>query len=500
MSIRAIRWNTRCVPEPLRLPDPALIVLIGAAGSGKSTWAANHYRRTEIVSSDHLRGVVGSGDNDLDASVDAFAVLDQILAARLRRRLLTVVDTLGLEVARRRTYLAAARAAGVPAVAVVLRTDADTCRRRNAARDRPVPAPALRSQLTRVGSTVAELESESWDRVLMVDWQPALSAHPVVESQLPEPPLNELDFVLQISRFPWGANPASWLTEVAAAAEQSGFAGIALMDHLIQIPQVERAWEPIPEPFVTLGLLAGATSRLRLGTLVSPVTFRPAGIIAKAVATLDALSGGRAFLGIGAGWWDREHAGFGLGFPSTAQRLDQLEVAIETIRALWAPGTKAYRTDRVKLPETTCYPRPIGRIPIVVGGSGERRTLRIAAQYGDACNVGSALEVLDHKIAVLKRHCAEVNRDPADVAITVLDTPIIGADREDVGRAVEKFRGRVAATTFSARYSAGTVADQIDRYRALAARGVRTVYLAPRPLTCGDDIRSLAGIPAAFRG
>ena len=183
-----------------------------------------------------------------------------------------------------------------------------------------------------------------------------------------------------MSRFPWGADPAGWLRSIALAADHHGFAGIALMDHLIQIPQVDRAWEPIPEPWVTLGLLAGLDTNLRLGTLVSPVTFRAPGIIAKTVATLDVLSGGRAFVGLGAGWWEREHLAFGLPFPPPAERLDQLEASIETIRALWGKGTKAHEGRRVTLPETTAYPRPVGQPQIIVGGSGERRTLRIAAE------------------------------------------------------------------------------------------------------------------------
>jgi Coenzyme F420-dependent N5,N10-methylene tetrahydromethanopterin reductase and related flavin-dependent oxidoreductases len=126
-------------------------------------------------------------------------------------------------------------------------------------------------------------------------------------------------------------------------------------------------------------MLAGLEPGLRLGTLVTPVTFRAPGILAKTVATLDVLSGGRSFCGIGAGWWQREHAGFGLPFPPARARLDELESAIETLRALWQPGTRPYRSERVFLPETTCYPRPVSRIPVIVGGSGEKRTLAIAA-------------------------------------------------------------------------------------------------------------------------
>ena len=216
--------------------------------------------------------------------------------------------------------------------------------------------------------------------------------------------------MLQVSRFPWGEDPAGWLVRVGQAAEQAGFAGLALMDHLIQIPQVGRAWDPIPEPYVTLGLLAGRTDRLELGTLVSPVTWRAAGVLAKAVATLDVLSGGRAFLGLGAGWWGREHAGFGLAMPPVRDRMDALAVAAETIRALWAPGTKAYAGERVSLPETTCYPRPVGPVPLVIGGGGERRTLRVAAQWGDACNLRADEQLLPRKVAALRRHCTELGR------------------------------------------------------------------------------------------
>ena len=205
------------------------------------------------------------------------------------------------------------------------------------------------------------------------------------------------------------------------------------MDHLIQIPQVDRAWEPIPEPWVTLGLLAGLDTQLKLGPLVSPVTFRAPGILAKTVATLDALSNGRAFCGLGAGWWLREHQAYGLDFPPEKARLDDLQVCIETLRALWAPGTKAFRGRYVQLPETTCYPRPVGPVPIIVGGSGERRTLRIVAEQADACNLPSGMKTLTRKIDILHRHCADVGRDPAEVAITVLDLPIVGTDREDVG-------------------------------------------------------------------
>jgi alkanesulfonate monooxygenase SsuD/methylene tetrahydromethanopterin reductase-like flavin-dependent oxidoreductase (luciferase family) len=214
--------------------------------------------------------------------------------------------------------------------------------------------------------------------------------------------------------------------------------------------------------------------------------------MAKAVATLDVLSGGRAFVGLGAGWWEREHLGFGVPFPPAPQRLDQLELTIETMRALWAAGTKAHNGPRATLPETTAYPRPVSQPEIIVGGNGERRTLRIAAELADACNLPSDLGVLDHKVAVLRRHCQDVGRDPDSVAVTVLDLPVIGHNREDTWRRVERLRGRSPAASFAKRHHAGEAAHHQDRYRVLAQRGVRTVFLALGDLESADDLARVA--------
>jgi alkanesulfonate monooxygenase SsuD/methylene tetrahydromethanopterin reductase-like flavin-dependent oxidoreductase (luciferase family) len=392
----------------------------------------------------------------------------------------------------------------MPAVAVLLDTDPAECRRRNRARDQGVPAAALDGQLRRMRTAMAEIGGEGWDLVTTgAQAQPEASHSPGARkaaSEQRERPV-QMGLVLQLSRFGWDedpAGPAHWLAAVAHAAAGAGLQGIALMDHLIQIPQVGRAWEPIPEPWVTLGMLAGLEAGLRLGTLVTPVTFRAPGILAKTVATLDALSGGRAFCGIGAGWWEREHAGFGLPFPPAGARLDQLEAAIETLRALWQPGTKEYRGERVWLPETTCYPRPASRIPIIVGGSGEKRTLAIAARLGDGCNLPSDIGTLDRKLAIFREHCVAAGRDPAKAEVTVLDIPVIGRDREDAASIVEKLRGRTPAAVFARRHHAGTAEDHIGRYRLLAERGVRTVFVALPDLAWPEDVLRLSPIAAAF--
>jgi alkanesulfonate monooxygenase SsuD/methylene tetrahydromethanopterin reductase-like flavin-dependent oxidoreductase (luciferase family) len=287
----------------------------------------------------------------------------------------------------------------------------------------------------------------------------------------------------------------AWLRAMALAADESGFAGIALMDHLIQIPQVGRAWDPIPEPWVALGAVAGLGTDLRLGTLCTPITFRPPGATAKAAATLSALNGGGVFLGVGAGWWEREHAAFGLPLPSPRARLDELDRGIRIMRALWAAGTRAHSDGVVDLPETTCYPRPTEPIPVVVGGNGERRTLRIAAELGDACNLTTSdPDVVRHKADVLRGHCADVGRDPAEVAVTVLDLPVVGDDRDDVWSRVERLRGRTSAAAFAARTNAGTVAQHRQRHAALATLGVTTVFVSTPDLDGPDAVGALAGL------
>jgi len=524
------------------VPVPALVVLVGPAGSGKTSWASRRYAGNEIVSSDALRAVVGSGEADLAASKDAFAVLDAVVAARLRRGLTTVVDTLGLDPDRREALIRAGRAAFLPVVAVRFRTSLQLCRARNRLRDRPVPAPVLKAQHQR--SAAAELAG--FDLVVEVDGGlgtddersalevtsglvsraegPSLAASsmgtvspgaataspaapgpsaatstgsragPAASSPggVDQPP--GLRFALQISAFPWGRDPRTWLREVAQQAERAGFSGIAVMDHLLQIPQVGRAWDPIPEAFVSLGFLAGVTERVELGALVTPVTFRSAPLLAKILASLDVVSGGRAFCGLGAGWYQREHAAYHIDFPPDRARLDELESTIGVLRAFWGPGTKPFGD----LPETTGYPRP-SNIPIIVGGGGERRTLEIAARLGDGCNVSSTLPVLDHKLQVLRGHATAAGRLLADFRVTVLDLPIVGTSPDDVARLVEANRGRTSAKAYAAAHHAGTVEAHIARYRQLADRGVHTAFVSFPDLKGPAEIDRFAPVLEAFR-
>ncbi len=391
-----------------RLPDPALVVLVGASGSGKSAWAEARYRREEVVSSDALRGVVGSGPHDLDASTDAFTLLDRSSrpgwAAGSPRS-----STRSVSTSEAAAWLTTARDAGLPGVAVVVvdpgsgvpagATPSGTDRYRR--RSSPAQLKRMRrsstSSLSRAGTSSTRRPDR---RHLAVEPEPRASgsSHRGRRGHASGATSQGLEIVLQVSRFPWGEEPAGWLRDVALAADGAGFSGIALMDHLIQIPQVGRAWEPIPEPWVTLGLLAALDTRLRLGTLVTPVTFRPAGIIAKAAATLDALSGGRAFVGIGAGWWEREHAAFGLPFPPAARTARLSRVVHRDHAGAVGRRDQGVRRRAGQPPRDDVLPAAGRRRPGHRRRRGRARTMRIAARLGRRdqrrCDPGT----LDRKI------------------------------------------------------------------------------------------------------
>ncbi len=185
-------------------------------------------------------------------------------------------------------------------------------------------------------------------------------------------------------------------------------------------------------------------------------------------------------------------------FPPARVRLDELESAIETLRALWQPATREYRSERVRLPETTCYPRPASPIPVIVGGSGEKRTLAIAARLGDGCNLPSDLGTLERKLAIFRQHCLAAGRDPEQAEVTVLDVPVIGRDREHAASIVEKLRGGTAAAAFARHHHAGLVSEHIGRYRLLADRGVNTVFVSLPDLAGAEDVLRLAPVAAAF--
>jgi F420-dependent oxidoreductase-like protein len=215
----------------------------------------------------------------------------------------------------------------------------------------------------------------------------------------------------------------STLADTARAAEEGGCAAFTLMDHWFQMEQLATAQDPMLEGYTSLGFLAGRTERMTLSLLVTGVTYRHPGLLAKIVTTLDVLSGGRAQLGIGAAWYEREHRGLGVPFPPLSERFERLEETLQICRQMWSEDDGPYAGRHYQLAETICSPPPIQkpRPRILVGGSGERKTLRLVARYADACNLfAQDPAVVEHKLGVLERHCEDAGRDPATIQKTIL--------------------------------------------------------------------------------
>src|SRR5829696_530764 len=239
-----------------------------------------------------------------------------------------------------------------------------------------------------------------------------------------------MKFGITIPRFvaPGGnAEIASQLAGIAREADQAGLDSLWVMDHFFQIPPVGAVEEPMLEGYSTLAFVAGFTERIQLGTLVTGVTYRHPGLLVKTVTTLDVLSGGRAWLGIGAGWYEREHLGLGVPFPPVGQRFERLEETLQIANQMWSGEVVPYAGKHYQLAETLCQPMPVSmpRPRIMVGGSGEQKTLRLVARYADACNLfarpgDEGIALLRHKLDVLRAHCDVEGRSYETIEKTVL--------------------------------------------------------------------------------
>jgi F420-dependent oxidoreductase-like protein len=224
---------------------------------------------------------------------------------------------------------------------------------------------------------------------------------------------------------------APTLLETARIAEDAGVASFTLMDHYFQLEGFATAQDPMLEGYTSLGFLAGQTHSMTLSLLVTGTTYRHPGLLAKIVTTLDVLSGGRSQLGIGAAWYEREHQGLGVPFPPVAERFERLEETIRICLQMWSDDDGPFEGRHFRLAETICSPRPIRRPrpPILIGGSGERKTLRLVARYADACNLFlRSPDDTAHKLRVLEGHCAAEGRDPTEITRTGLFVGNVAGD------------------------------------------------------------------------
>ena len=260
-----------------------------------------------------------------------------------------------------------------------------------------------------------------------------------------------MKFGLQISSFTWPGGPAQLaptLARVVRAADDAGFDSIWVMDHFFQIRVVGRPEEPMLDGMTTLGYMAAHTDRARIGLMVGGIHYRQPALWIKATTTLDVLSGGRAWFGIGAAWNQEESAALGFPFPSLGTRFEMLEDTLRMAHAMWAgergteedfKGSHTRATRLLNSPQALSRPR----IPIMIGGGGEQKTLRLVAKYGDACNVFGGPEKLHHKFSVLKRHCEDLGRPYGDIERSTLQNVHVDADgakrAESPGQVTDRF-------------------------------------------------------------
>jgi F420-dependent oxidoreductase-like protein len=283
---------------------------------------------------------------------------------------------------------------------------------------------------------------------------------------------------LHISDFTWPGGPpqlASNLGSIVTAAEDAGLARVSVMDHVWQIGVIGPPEHEMLEAYTTLGYLAAKTSRVELVSWVTAVVYREPGLLAKMVSTLDVLSGGRAWIGIGAAWNEAESRGIGLPFPPTAERFERLEEALQICLQMWSDDEGPYEGKHYRLERTLNVPQPLTKPhpPILIGGGGEKKTLRLVAKYAQACNLFGGPE-LEHKLEVLRRHCDDVGRDYDEIEKTVMFSLDPGADGEKVDALLEELQ-RLAS--LGVQEAHGSVPD-VWRITPLELLGERVVPAA----------------------
>ncbi|MDX1870602.1 LLM class F420-dependent oxidoreductase [Mycolicibacterium sp. 120266] len=223
---------------------------------------------------------------------------------------------------------------------------------------------------------------------------------------------------------------APTLAATVKAADDGGVDMFTLADHFFQMEDIGAAQDPFLEGYTCMGYLAALTQRITLTMLVTGVTYRYPGVLAKTATTLDVLSGGRSMLGLGAAWYEREHRALGIPYPPLSDRFEMLEETLQICLQMWSTNDGPYQGKHYQLAETICAPQPIRRPPILLGGSGEKKTLRMVAQYADVWNTTASLEELPHKLDVLRRHCDAMGRDFSEIRLTVglFDDPFADVD------------------------------------------------------------------------
>jgi F420-dependent oxidoreductase-like protein len=298
----------------------------------------------------------------------------------------------------------------------------------------------------------------------------------------------QMRFGLQIPNFTLGV-PDDELFEgvadLALAAESVGFESVWVMDHFYQLPPLGGPSQPMLESYTLLAALAARTSNIRLGALVTGVTYRNPALLAKIVTTLDVVSAGRAILGLGAAWYDVEHEGLGVDFPPVGERMERLEEAVQICRSMFTEECPSFHGRYYEINEARNVPRPIqrGGPPILIGGGGERRTLRLVARYADLCNVTGDADMIRHKVDVLHDHCEAVDRDPGEITVSRLSTLVLTHSPKETADTWELLRAAVGEDASA--FNVGQADELIDQVHQLQDAGAE--YLIFNMPTSGQD-------------
>ena len=307
---------------------------------------------------------------------------------------------------------------------------------------------------------------------------------------------------LQLPDFSWivGADPATTMDRLRAAAEageEAGFSSLWVMDHMYQLPPLGGAPAPILEGYVALGALAAVTKRVEMGTLVTGVTYRNPAHLAKQIATLDALTGGRIILGIGAAWHDLEHFAYGWDFPAAKERLARLHEAVTICRGMFDNESFSFSGDYYTVTEARVVPRPVRRVPIMIGGGGEKKTLRMVAEMADLCNIGGTANVVARKLAILDEHCAALGRNPRDVKRTALASLFVSANDADRDSLRQLVGYDVEGGDARDRMIIATADEATENIAAMYAAGADEVIVNLPMITSVDAIHTAADVMRA---
>jgi F420-dependent oxidoreductase-like protein len=297
-------------------------------------------------------------------------------------------------------------------------------------------------------------------------------------------------FGLQIPNFTLPVPPErlfDGVLELATAAEDAGYDSVWVMDHFYQLPPMGGPTQPMLEAYTLLGALAARTARVRLGTMVTGVTYRNPAHLAKIVTTLDVISGGRAILGIGAAWYDVEHEGLGFDFPAAPERLDRLEEALQICRAMFTEDRPSFDGTYYRIHDALNVPPPLqpGGPQILIGGGGEKRTLKLVARYADATNIIGDVATVAHKVEVLRGHCEAIGRDPKEVTVSRLSTLVLTESAEETAQ-TRAFLAEIEGANSTS--NVGTTDELAAQVEELAAAGV-DYFIFNMPTGSADMVR-----------